>query len=182
MTYLVANEVRSTLFPTGWQLESPYHDEGRQVFTLAGQRDDLFDVGNHSYNHPDFDKISDAEIIEELRLTEDVIIEIVGKDPRPWFRPPSGAWNQHVLDVIGPLGYTYTIMWDVDTIDWRPPEQGGPSAQDIINKVLNNVQGGSIVLMHFGGWNTYDALPTIVETLRARGYELVTVAELLGVD
>jgi peptidoglycan/xylan/chitin deacetylase (PgdA/CDA1 family) len=77
-------------------------------------------------------------------------------------------------------GYPLVIMWDVDTIDWRPESEGGPTAADISNKVLANARGGSIVLMHLGGYNTLDALPAIVAGLRDRGFELARVSEVLA--
>ena len=70
-------------------------------------------------------------------------------------------------------------MWDIDTIDWRPTSDGGPTALEIEAKVLSRVQGGSIVLMHLGGYNTRAALPAIVDGLRAKGLEPVTLTELV---
>lgn len=182
MNFLIENRVRATLFPTGSILETQNTDAGRQVFTLAAQHPDLFDIGNHSYSHPRFTEISDAAIADELARTEAAIVALTGLDPRPWFRPPEGAYSQRVLEQVGKHGYAFTVLWDIDTIDWRPVSEGGPTAADIAAKVLANAQGGSIVLMHFGGYNTLEALPAIVEGLRAAGYELATVAEVLGVD
>jgi peptidoglycan/xylan/chitin deacetylase (PgdA/CDA1 family) len=71
-------------------------------------------------------------------------------------------------------------MWDIDTIDWRPEAEGGPTAAFMVKKVLDNARGGSIVLMHLGGFNTYEALPAMVAGLKARGLELVTLADMLG--
>jgi peptidoglycan/xylan/chitin deacetylase (PgdA/CDA1 family) len=72
-------------------------------------------------------------------------------------------------------------MWDVDTIDWRPIKNDppGPTADQIVTKVLDRVQGGTIVLMHLGGYETFEALPRIVDGLRAGGFDLVTLDELL---
>jgi peptidoglycan/xylan/chitin deacetylase (PgdA/CDA1 family) len=178
--YLIENEVRATLFPTGAILESRNTDIGRQVFSLAAQHDDLFDIGNHSYSHPDFRTLTDAQMTEEIQSTAAAILEVTGYDARPWFRPPEGAYDDDVLRVVGSLGYRFTVMWDIDTIDWRPEADGGPTAAEIVEKVLANAQGGSIVLMHFGGYNTFEALPAIVSGLRAAGFELATVAEVLG--
>jgi peptidoglycan/xylan/chitin deacetylase (PgdA/CDA1 family) len=72
------------------------------------------------------------------------------------------------------------VMWDVDTLDSKPSGEGGPTAGDIVAKVLSRAQGGSIVLLHVGGTHTAEALPGIVDGLRGRGLEPVTVADLLG--
>jgi peptidoglycan/xylan/chitin deacetylase (PgdA/CDA1 family) len=70
-------------------------------------------------------------------------------------------------------------MWDVDTADWQPPEEGGPTAAEIVAKVAATVQGGSIVIMHLGGYNTFEALPGVVATVREHGLTPVKVSELL---
>jgi peptidoglycan/xylan/chitin deacetylase (PgdA/CDA1 family) len=73
------------------------------------------------------------------------------------------------------------VTWDVDTIDWRPirNDPPGPTADEIVDKVLANARGGSIVLMHLGGFETFAALPRIVDGLRQGGYRLVTLDEML---
>jgi peptidoglycan/xylan/chitin deacetylase (PgdA/CDA1 family) len=77
-------------------------------------------------------------------------------------------------------GYRYTVMWDVDTIDWLPVADGGPTTAEIVTKVLTNAEGGSIVLMHLGGYNTLAALPAIIDGLRSRGFVFVTLSEMFG--
>jgi peptidoglycan/xylan/chitin deacetylase (PgdA/CDA1 family) len=71
-------------------------------------------------------------------------------------------------------------MWDVDTIDWRPTVDGGPTATDIVAKITAKAQGGSIVLMHLGGWHTLEALPAILASLEAKGLRPVTLGEMFG--
>ena len=81
---------------------------------------------------------------------------------------------------MGRAGWPYVVMWDVDTIDWRPTSDGGPTAADIATKVLSRAQGGSIVLMHLGGFETYKALPGIIDGLKAKGHALVNLDTMLG--
>ena len=73
-------------------------------------------------------------------------------------------------------------MWDIDTIDWRPiaNDPPGPTADQMVAKVLDRAQNGSIVLMHLGGYETLAALPGIVDGLEAAAYDLVTLDEMLG--
>ena len=70
-------------------------------------------------------------------------------------------------------------MWDIDTIDWRPTADGGPTAGSMITKVTTNAGTGSIVLMHLGGYHTFDALPAMVSRLRAAGLQPSTISALL---
>jgi peptidoglycan/xylan/chitin deacetylase (PgdA/CDA1 family) len=87
--------------------------------------------------------------------------------------------DQDVVAAVAAAGYDRTVMWDIDTIDWRPPEDGGPTTAGIVSKVTANAVGGSIILMHLGGYNTFEALPAMVAGLRARGLEPATLAEVL---
>ena len=81
---------------------------------------------------------------------------------------------------VGEAGWAYLVLWDVDTEDAVAPADGGPTALEIEATVLSRVQGGSIILLHLGGWNTLEALPRIVEGLEAKGLQPVTLSELLS--
>jgi peptidoglycan/xylan/chitin deacetylase (PgdA/CDA1 family) len=165
---------------TGAMADSTVTDAGRQVLARIDARPDLFDLGNHSYSHPDMTTLSVAGMISELQRAEDAIERSAAASPRPFFRAPYGAWNTSLVNAAATAGYGYTVMWDVDTIDWKPIADGGPTAQQIVDKVVSQAQGGSIVLMHLGGYETLAALPGIVSGLQARGFQLVTLGTMLG--
>lgn len=176
--WLVANDVRATIFPTG--ATGSGTATGRAVLARVAAHPELFVVGNHSWDHPDFTKLSAAGMVDQLVRTEAAIEPIVGSSTKPFFRPPYGAQDAAVRAAAGAAGWSYTVMWDVDTIDWKSTSDGGPTADDIAAKVAARVRGGSIVLLHLGGYHTLEALPEVVATLRSRGLEPVTLAELLG--
>lgn len=178
MGWLIANEVHASVFPTG--KTGTTTTVGRQALEQVVAHPELFELGNHSWSHPDFRDLTDAQIRDELVRTEDALVSTLGASSRPWFRPPFGGVNDQVLKVVGSVGFGYTVMWDVDTIDWRPESDGGPTAQQMVDKVVGNAKGGTIVLMHLGGFNTFEALPAMVAGLRARGLEPVTLAEMFG--
>lgn len=178
MSWLRDHDVPATIFMTGASVDST--TAARQVISVINARPDLFDLGNHSYSHPDMTTLSAAQVTDELRRAEAAIAAWANQSPRPLFRLPYGAWDGEVLAGAGAAGYRWTVMWDVDTIDWKPISDGGPSAAQIVAKVVGRAQGGSIVLMHLGGYETVDTLPGIVAGLRARGYTLVTVGTLIG--
>lgn len=140
------------------------------------------EVGNHAYEerHLDLRQIRPEEILRSLSQTHETITRITGQAPVT-FRPPFGFYNSFVLSTAQRFGYV-TVLWDVDSLDWQ-----SLSAQQIIENVLPRVQNGSIILMHSGTTlpgedltGTVNALPTIIDDLRRRGFSLVTVAELLG--
>jgi peptidoglycan/xylan/chitin deacetylase (PgdA/CDA1 family) len=119
---------------------------------------------------------------DQLNRTEVGVVETVNISTRPWFRPPYGGLNDQIPAVVGAAGWGYIVMWDIDTIDWRPLADGGPTPSEIVKKVVSNAKGGSIVLMHLGGYSTYDALPGMIDGLRAKGLRPVTLGEMFGVD
>lgn len=181
MNWLVAHGVHASVFMTGAMADNVNTDAGRQVLAIVDDHPELFTLGNHSYTHTDFRNLTAAGIRDELRRTEHAIAPWCAQDLHPFFRPPNGGYDAEVLAAVGAAGYATTVTWDVDTIDWRPivNDPPGPTADQIVAKVLANVQGGSIVLMHLGGYETFDALPRIVDGLRAAGFDLVTLDELL---
>lgn len=180
--WLIDHGVHATIFMTGAMAENQNTDAGREVLALVDAHPDLLTLGNHSYTHRDFRNLSQSQIADELRRTEAAIAPYCSQDLRPLFRPPNGGYDADVLAAVGAAGYRYTVTWDVDTIDWRPirNDPPGPTADQIVAKVLGNAQGGSIVLMHLGGYETFDALPRVVEGLRDAGFDLVTLEMLIG--
>jgi peptidoglycan/xylan/chitin deacetylase (PgdA/CDA1 family) len=180
MEWLVDHEVHATVFMTGAMADNENTDAGRRVLATVCAHPDLFVLGNHSYTHRDFRRLSAAQIRDELERTELAIARTCPVDLRPWFRPPSGGYDADVLAAVGAGGYAYTVTWDIDTIDWRPiaNDPPGPTADEIVSKVVGNAQNGSIVLMHLGGYETLEALPRVVGGLREAGFDLVTLEEL----
>jgi peptidoglycan/xylan/chitin deacetylase (PgdA/CDA1 family) len=182
VSWLVDHDVPASIFMTGAIVDSSATDAGRSVLALVDAHSRLLTLGNHSYTHRDFRQLTAAEIADELRRTEDAIEAHASVDPRPFFRPPYGGCDARVLAEVGAAGYTDTVTWDVDTIDWRPIKNDppGPTADEMVAKVLDRAQNGSIVLMHLGGYETRDALPGIVDGLHRAGFDLVTLEALLA--
>jgi peptidoglycan-N-acetylglucosamine deacetylase len=128
------------------------------------------EIGNHSTHHRSGPSRSD------LAGTSSIIRAATGFSPCV-FRPPYGVTPSTTVSAAWTLGMS-TILWDVDTNDWRRPGSGA-----IASRAVGGTRPGSIVLMHDGGGNrsqTVAALPRILRTLKSRGYRLVTVTQLLG--
>jgi peptidoglycan/xylan/chitin deacetylase (PgdA/CDA1 family) len=175
--WLIDHDVHATLFPTG--KSGTTTAQGLAAMELAATRPDLFDFGNHSWDHPDFRTLTTAQMADEIRRTETALVAIVGST-KPWFRPPYGDWNTAVRAGVGAAGWRYLVMWDVDMIDWKPESAGGPTAADMAAKLRVNGRGGSIVLMHLGGYNTLAALPGLLAAAADLGLQPVTLGEMLG--
>jgi peptidoglycan/xylan/chitin deacetylase (PgdA/CDA1 family) len=179
--WLVRNEIHASIFMTGAMADNPNTEAGRKVLAVVEAHPELFTLGNHSYTHRDFRTLTASEIRDELRRTETAIAPYCSQNLKPFFRPPNGGYDDAVLAAVGAAGYRYTFTWDIDTIDWRPIDNDppGPTADQIVAKVLDHAQGGSIVLMHLGGYETFAALPRIVDGLSSAGLGLVSLDELM---
>jgi peptidoglycan/xylan/chitin deacetylase (PgdA/CDA1 family) len=191
MNLLVANKVCATIFPTGAMSQTVI---GQQVLAIIKAHPGLFEVGNHTMHHCDLARGGQgspttapcaggpptaAFIRKELTDAAAILKAATGQNPIPYWRPPYGSYNQVVLDAAASVGYTKTLLWDVDTIDWMPISQGGPTAQQIANKVIGNAVNGSVVLMHLGGYETLDALKIMIPGLRHRGFTLTSISDQL---
>ncbi|WP_214778495.1 LysM peptidoglycan-binding domain-containing protein [Exiguobacterium sp. s22] len=167
---LAKNNVKATFFLTG----SGANNHPQYIKNIAAKGHQL---GNHSYTHPDFTKLTATQMKSELDRTEALIKSLTGKTTKPIFRAPFGAVNSTVLSGVGAAGYGYTIQWNIDTVDWK-----GLTASQINTKVQTNIKPGSIVLMHTGAGapGTPLALPTMISQLKAKGYKFVTVSQLLA--
>lgn len=132
-------------------------------------------IGNHSYSHPDLTTLSPEAIKDELEKTEEVISSITGKRTTA-MRPPYGASNETVIKVIKESN-SVSILWSIDTLDWSKRE-----VSSILKNVTDNLRPGDIILMHSNGDKgvTADALPSIIEAIKEKGYKISTLDKLVG--
>ena len=161
--------VRATFFLNGSAMEK--HPAVTRQIVERGHK-----LGNHSYSHERMLFRSQSWIAQEVETT-DQLIRQAGHQGQIFFRPPYGK-RLFTLPLYLAKTNRTTITWDVN----GDPNPGTDSAADIATRVLNNVQPGSIILLHVmwnSRQNTRDALHAVVDGLRGAGYEIVTVAELL---
>lgn len=163
---LQKHELKTTFFLTGKWVEK-FPDLARRI------ADEGHEIGNHTYSHPDLTKIPDDEVLTQLKDGEEAILQATGKDPRPLFREPYGAFNEHERKLVRQSGYSYSIYWDVDTLDWQ-----FPGVDTLVSRIMK-AQGGAVVLMHMNVADTAVASDQAITMLKEKGYELVTVSKLL---
>lgn len=135
------------------------------------------EVASHTYNHIDLDKLTDEQIKEDIIKAHEVISNAIGKESKRYLRPPRGIMNEHIAKIVGQAGYEDIIMYDnPSALDWIEEK----NSSDIANHVIRNTIGGDIILLHIlENIQTPEALPTIIEALLKRGFEFVTVGELI---
>ncbi|WP_216827943.1 polysaccharide deacetylase family protein [Alkalihalobacterium elongatum] len=129
------------------------------------------EIGNHAYSHPDMKHLSTSRISEELKKTNEVIYATLEVTPK-WFAPPSGSFRQEVVDIAANLNMK-TIMWSVDTVDWKRPEP-----QSMVQRVLNNIHPGAMVLMHPTS-STAAGLEQMIVGIKDKGYQIGNVSHLM---
>ncbi|MHB1539132.1 MAG: polysaccharide deacetylase family protein [Solirubrobacteraceae bacterium] len=169
---LARHHVPATFFEIGEQI-STYDPTGAIERKMLANGDM---IGDHTWTHPDMVTLSLAQQRSQLEQTSNAIKRATGFTPCLW-RPPYGDISEQLDGFARSLGFL-TIYWNIDPRDWSLP---GVSA--IEANVLANARNGGIVEMHFGGGprqQTLAALPHIIDTLRARGYRFVNLAQMLG--
>ncbi len=165
--------IHITMFITGKYAEQ-YPDGVRQAAA------DGHEIANHTYSHLDSRNLSDQQLIEELSRTETILQNLTGRTSKPYWRPPFGAYNNHVLNMAVSQGYR-SIYWTLDSLD----SVGQPKTPDFIfNRITNPPNGvnldGAIVLQHFGSQASAEALPRELDRLQEMGLQVVTVSELIS--
>jgi peptidoglycan/xylan/chitin deacetylase (PgdA/CDA1 family) len=164
---LAARHLKATFFVVGQNAAD--HPEILKRAVREGH-----EIGNHSWSHPNFGKMSDDAVRRELQKTDDAITAAIGKRPT-LLRPPYGSITAHEKKWIhDEFGYRI-ILWDVDPLDWKRP---GPSV--VTARILKETKAGSIVLSHDIHPPTIEAMPATFDQLMKKGFKSVTVTELLA--
>ncbi len=122
-------------------------------------------VANHSYSHSDLSRLGTDQVAKEISATQSILTSLAGSAPAA-FRPPYGAQNNIVRNIAASLGLS-DDLWSVDPRDWAQP---GSSV--IKQRVLAGLAPSSVILLHILHQQTVDALPSIIEGIRSRGYIL----------
>jgi len=134
------------------------------------------EIGNHSWDHPNFGKSSDDKIRSQVQRTNDIILAETGIKPT-LLRPPYGSMTPKQRQwVHDEFGYDI-ILWDVDPNDWKEP-----GVNVVAQRIITGTRPGSIILSHDIHAPTIEAMPMVFDALLAKGYKFVTVSELIAMD
>jgi len=169
-------KAKATFFLTGrWAKKNP--ELVKEIVSRGHE------IGNHGYSHPHPDRISIAANQEEIVKTEKIVEEIMGIKMK-YYAPPYGERGTPGLRAAQNLGYQ-TILWTLDTVDWRSDSTPEVIAKRILNPSIRfgikPTKEGAIVLMH-PKENTVKALPNILQQLTREGFRLVTLTELITLE
>jgi peptidoglycan-N-acetylglucosamine deacetylase len=174
---LAEHRAQATFFLLGEHVEA-------QPDTAARIARDGHEVACHGFDHVDLAELPAQSIRERLTRAREVISSATGVEPR-LFRPPYATSSTRVARAAAAVSLDPTILRDVDPADWR-----GEDAQSVVSLVLDGVRAGSIVCLHDGvprgnkGTSdrtvTVAAVARLVPELQERGFDLVTVSDLLA--
>lgn len=166
---LVESHTPATIFLGGKWIE----DEEEHVRYLASLPQ--FEFGNHTYLHPHLTRVSEDEIRDELRRTQQEILRVTGRKAI-YFRPPYGEIDKRIAIIASEEGLI-TVMFDLASGD---PDIHA-TKEKLVEYVTSMARSGSIIVMHINrrGWHTAEALPDIISIMHKRGFTFVKVGELL---
>ncbi len=157
---LKENNAEATFFVLGSGIE-------KYSSTIENMKDDGHQIESHGVSHQSFTKLTNEELIKELETTKSLLANY--EITQTLVRPPYGNTNNQVKENVSyPL-----IMWSVDTRDWEHK-----NSEESLRIIIENVEDGSIILMHDIHKPTIEAVRMVLPILKEQGYEFVTIEEL----
>lgn len=171
---LKEDDVKATFFIVG--KNAAMHPELVRRIVMEGHQ-----IGNHTYHHIDLLKANRRTVTDELAGTNDLLFSITGIKPHI-VRPPHGFRDPVVLEVMAELGLK-VVEWSVMSRDWT-----NPGVEEIVNRTLDRITNGSVVLLHDGDGiksqasraQTVAATRLIIQQLKTKGYTFVTVDDIFA--
>ena len=161
---LTSYDVKATFFLVG-KFADRYGRITRMLY------DSGHEIANHSFTHPRLYRLWVEKIMREAERCDEVM-ESLGIPKTRFMRPPGGHFNMKIFNAMRRMNLKMGL-WSLNTADYL-----GRSPEEIVRLVLSSVRAGDIILMHSGIENTVEALPKVIEGLKARGFNFVRLDEL----
>lgn len=158
---LQKKNARVTFFVLGNRVSS-------YVDTIRREYEEGHLVASHTYSHLNLLKLPDAALEREITGSSDAIKNVLGEAPI-YIRPPYGSIN----DRIKSQSSMYTILWNIDTQDWK-----NRNSDMVYQTIVNNAKDGSVVLLHDLYASSVDGALRAIDTLKEQGYAFVTIEEM----
>jgi peptidoglycan/xylan/chitin deacetylase (PgdA/CDA1 family) len=164
-------QLHATFFVMGWWAER-HPDVLRQI------ADDGHEIASHGHSIFDLTQASDAQVRADLENADSAIRTVTGRSTRPLWSPSAGYRDARVRAIAADLGYR-PILWTVDSGDWTTEA----TPESVFSHIVNGATNGAIVVLHFDSPHTLTStalvLPAAIDALRADGYQLMTITQLL---
>jgi peptidoglycan/xylan/chitin deacetylase (PgdA/CDA1 family) len=171
---LAERNQKLTFFVMGWWAE-------RNQDTLKLIADGGHEIAQHGHSVFELTKVSDSAVRSDLRDADSAISAVIGRSTKPLWSPSAGDRDARVRRIAAEEGYR-PIFWTLDSLDWTFEA----TADSVYSRVMERTGNGSIVVLHFDSPTTVNstaqALPRIIDDLRASGYRIMTITELLTAE
>jgi peptidoglycan/xylan/chitin deacetylase (PgdA/CDA1 family) len=168
---LERHDVPATMFVMGWWAE-------KNPELLERMVDQGLEIGSHGEAGIPLTQRSDEDVRQDVRTAASKISAVIGDDLGPAFTPYAAAMDDRVRALVASTGYL-PVNWRVTSDDW----DYDATAEEIWDKVVPNAYDGAIVEFHFDGpatkTSTQRALPWVIDALRKRGYQFVTISDMM---
>ena len=162
------NDVHITFFMVGEWVDK-YPEAVKKIYEAGHE------IGSHSNTHPHVNNLSAEKNLEEINLSVNKIEKITGSKTT-LYRAPYGEYNDTVIKTAQENGY-YTIQWNLDTLDYEEL-----TGEEMWNRIKNKLDKGSIILSHNGTKHTADSLDMLIKNIKASGFQVTTVSDLIYKD
>lgn len=166
---LEKEHVPATFFVTGHYVEEEPELVQRMV-------KDGHIIGNHSYDHPDFTKMSKEDVSKELVSLEKAVADVTDQKEMQYVRPPRGTFNEETLSWGNALGYTH-VFWSLAFTDWNTDQQKG--WEYAYDSIMNQLHPGAIILLHTVSSDNAEALEKVIQDAKEEGYVFKSVDDLM---
>ena len=153
--------VKATFFLTGQEIQY-----SKAVVKRMAREGHI--IGNHTYSHIDLKKVNYAQGKDEIEKTNNIIKDLTGKKPE-YIRPPYGDWDKRLMNETD----MSIVLWSVDPEDWKDQ-----NANIVANRVIKSTSDGDVILLHDIFKTSVDAAFIIIDDLREKGYEFVTIDKI----
>lgn len=160
-------EIQSTFY-----LKSEKIEENPNLARLLIERG--HEVANHTNSHPDTTTLTPKELQEDVYQAHQIITEAIQEQPALYFRPPFGRIDDEGSYAITAMGYETIGMYDISSYDWNDEY----TEADVINRVMTNIQPGSVIVMHI--LDDIHTPAVLIESIQAEGYEFVLTSDWLN--
>lgn len=165
---LKKNDVNITFFMVGNWVDK-YPEAVKKIYEAGHE------IGSHSNTHPHVNDLSSEKNLEEIKLSVSKIEKITGQKTN-LYRTPYGEYNDVVIQTAQENGY-YAIQWNLDTLDYK-----GLTGEEMWNRIKDKLDNGSIILSHNGTEHTADSLDMLIKNIKAQGFKVTTVSNLIYKD
>ena len=162
------NNTKITFFMVGDWIEK--FPEAAQKIYESGH-----EIASHSDTHPHVNNLSYEKNIEEIEKSNDKIEKITGKRTKI-YRAPYGEYNDTVIKAATDKGY-YAIQWNLDILDYN-----GLTGDEMWSRIEDKLNSGDIILSHNGTKNTANSLDMLIKNIKQKGFEVVTISDLIYKD